>query len=391
MNKYIVSFLLLMVAVSGVFAGDDYTNIVSRLVISEYSKILALGGDTGDMAGHSVAISGDTMIVGMPGSATNSGCVYVYVLSGSDWVWQGTLVADDRATGDRFGSSVAIYGDVVVVGAPYNDDGAIDSGSAYVFRRSGGRWWDQEQKLTGFNPDGADYFGCSVSICENVIAVGSCGDNARGPSSGSAYAFKYDGSGWVKMEFAAPDGASADLFGSSVSVSRFGDYTIVVGAPGDDDDGNFSGSAYVFVYSNGAWSEQAKLTAADGAAWDEFGFAVAIGGNNVIVGAYRDDDKGDDSGSAYVFTRSGTTWTQQQKLTADDGEAGNKFGYSVAISGINVIIGANKDNDKGGDSGSAYVFSLIDDNWNQMIKLTADDGYFGCILCRSRGIRSSRR
>ena len=124
------------------------------------------------------------------------------------------------------------------------------------------------------------------------------------------------------------------------SVAIAGD-TIVVGAWLDDDNGTDSGSAYVFTRTGTTWTEQAKLTASDGAADDQFGISVAIAGDTIVVGAYRDDDNGTDSGSAYVFTRTGTTWTQQAKLTASDGAADDQFGSSVAIAGDTIVVGAN--------------------------------------------------
>ena len=154
----------------------------------------------------------------------------------------------------------------------------------------------------------------------------------------------------------AGDGAADDQFGNSVSVS--GDMA-VIGAYGDDDKGYWSGSAYVFVRAaDGTWSQQAKLTAADGEAGDYFGGSVSVSGDTAVIGAYDDDDKGDYSGSAYIFVRAaGGTWSQQAKLTAADGAAYDYFGGSVAVDGDTAVIGAIGDNDNGDFfSGSAYVF-----------------------------------
>ena len=128
-----------------------------------------------------------------------------------------------------------------------------------------------------------------------------------------------------------------DNFGDSVAIA--GD-TIVVGAPGDDDNGSDSGSAYVFTRTGTTWTEQAKLTASDGAADDYFGSSVAIAGDTIVVGASGDDDEWQCSGSAYVFTRTGTTWTEQAKLTASDGAANDHFGGSVAIAGDTIVVGS---------------------------------------------------
>jgi hypothetical protein len=162
----------------------------------------------------------------------------------------------------------------------------------------------------------------------------------------------------------AEDGAAGDRFGN-VSVS--GD-TAVIGAGSDDDNGDESGSAYVFVRAaDGTWSQQAKLTAADGAAIDCFGWSVAVSGGTAVIGAAGDDDNGDQSGSAYVFVRAvDGTWSQQAKLTAPDGAAEDLFGISVAVDGGTAVIGAYQDDDRGENSGSAYVFvRAADGTWSK--------------------------
>jgi len=268
---------------------------------------------------------------------------------------QQKITASDGASDDYFGYSVSISGDTAIVGAYGNDDKGSYSGSAYVFVRSGTTWTEQ-QKLTASDGAAYDIFGESVSISGDTAIVGARHDDDKGSSSGSAYVFVRSGTTWTEQQkLTASDGASSDWFGWSVSIS--GD-TAIVGAYLDDDKGSASGSAYVFVRSGTTWTEQQKLTASDGASSDYFGRSVSISGDTAIVGAYQDDDKGSASGSAYVFLRSGTTWTEQQKLTASDGGSVDHFGYSVSISGDTAIVGAYRDDDKGSYSGSAYVFAL---------------------------------
>ena len=170
----------------------------------------------------------------------------------------------------------------------------------------------------------------------------------------------------------ADDGAGYDYFGFSVAIS--GDLAIV-GASGDDDEGEDVGSAYIFRREGASWVQEAKLTASDGAAGDNFGYsAVAISGDLAIVGAYADDDKGAASGSAYVFRREGASWVQEYKLLPDDGASGDFFGKSVAIFGDRAIVGAPEDDDKGEGSGSVYVFRREGASWVQEYKLLAEDG-----------------
>ena len=268
------------------------------------------------------------------------------------------LLASDGATNDRFGYSVSISGDgnTVIVGAQYDDDKGINSGSAYIYTRSSGTW-SQQAKLLASDGSTSDYFGVSVSMSSdgNTAIVGAHGDDS---ARGSAYIYTRSGSTWTyQTKLTASDGATNDYFGRSVSLSSDGN-TAIVGAYYDD---SGRGSAYIYTRSGSTWTDQTKLTASDGATSDYFGCSVSISsdGNTAIVGAYSDDDKGTDGGSAYIYTRSGSTWSQQAKLLASDGAASDYFGYSVSISsdGNTAIVGAYGDDDKGTDSGSAYIFA----------------------------------
>ncbi|MDJ0610037.1 MAG: FG-GAP repeat protein [Kiloniellales bacterium] len=346
-------------------------------LLSRQTKLTAGDAAMGDQFGYSVAISGDTVVVGAVGdddAGFSSGSAYVFQRSGAAWSEQAKLTASDGAVGDSFGQSVAISGDTVVAGAPQDDDTGSNSGSAYVFQRSGTAWSEQA-KLTAGDAAAGDAFGWSVAISGDTVVVGAYVDNDAGSNSGSAYVFQRSGTAWSEQaKLTAGDGAASDLFGWSVAISG---NTAVVGARGDDDAGSASGSAYVFQRSGTAWSEQAKLTAGDGASLDLFGTSVGISGDTVVAGAPQDDDTGSNSGSAYVFQRSGTAWSEQAKLTASDGAADDIFGESVGISGDAVVVGAFRDDDLGSDSGSAYVFRRVGTAWSEQAKLTAGDGAQG--------------
>ena len=181
------------------------------------------------------------------------------------------------------------------------------------------------------------------------------------------------GTSWSEQQkLVANDGAEEDDFGFSMVLS--GD-TLVVGASYDsNDNGSNSGSAYVFVPSGTTWTQQQKLVASDGAANDDFGISVALSGDTLVVGAALDDDNGSTSGSVYVFVRSGTTWTQQQKLVASDGVAYDEFGGSVTLDGDTLVVGAALDDDNGSASGSVYVFVRSGTSWSLQQKLVASDG-----------------
>ncbi len=201
------------------------------------------------------------------------------------------------------------------------------------------------QKLLAGDGAADDTFGVSVSVSGDTAVIGAVWDDDKGDDSGAAYVF-----------VRAADGAADDSFGGNVAVS--GD-TAVIGAAWDDDKGDDSGSAYVFVRAeDGTWSQQGKLTAGDGTAIDRFGESVAVAGDTAVIGADGDDDKGRSSGAAYVFVRAADgSWSQQGKLTAADGADWNYFGESVAVSGDTAVIGAEGDDDKGHESGAAYVYS----------------------------------
>ena len=325
----------------------------------EVAKLVASDGASDDYFGYSVAVDGDTAVIGAYGDrdyGTNSGSAYVFSRIDGTWMQQAKLTASDGAAYDYFGISVAVDGDTAVIGAHNDEDNGPSSGSAYVFSRISGTW-EQQAKLKAPNWAAGSLFGYSVAVDGDTAVIGAYGDYYYGTNSGAAYVFSRSGSTWEQQaKITAPGGAANQYFGLSVAVD--GD-TAVIGAFGD---GNYfnSGAAYVFSRSGGIWLQQAKLTASDEAANDYFGYSVAVDGSTAVIGALYDDDNDfSNSGAAYVFSRSGGTWAQQAKLTAPDGASSDSFGCSVAVDGDTAaVIGVRYDDDKGTSSGSAYVFSL---------------------------------
>jgi hypothetical protein len=310
-----------------------------------------------------VSVSGNIAVIGSyrdDDKGTDSGSAYVFHYGESTgWVQVAKLTASDGAASDFFGFSVSVSGNTAVIGSYQDDDKGTDSGSAYVFQYSDSTGWVQVAKLKA--SDGASYawFGYSVSVSGNIAVIGSSlATNSVVAQCGAAYVFQYDGTGWVQVaKLTASDAANTDYFGSSVSVSG---NTAVIGSYQDDDKGTNSGSAYVFQNNGTGWVQVAKLTASDGVAYDYFGSSVSVSGNTTLVGCPSDDDKGTDSGSAYIFQYDGTGWVQVAKLTASDGNAGDQFGYSVSVSGNTGVIGSYKDDDNivgSTDNGSVYIFS----------------------------------
>lgn len=250
-----------------------------------------------------------------------------------------------------------------MIGAPADDDQGFNSGSAYVFNTASGA---PTAKLTAADGTNNDYFGSSVAISGATAVVGAMLDDDQGSSSGSVYVFDAV-SGAQSLKLTANDGAANDRFGHSVGISG---NTIIVGAQFDDDRGSNSGSAYVFDATSGA--ELAKLTASDGVARDQFGYSVGISGGTAIVGALLDDDAGESSGSAYVFDVA--SGAQTAKLTAADAESNDQFGYAVAVSGNTAIVGAPVDDQVDTDNGAAYLFDAV--SGAQIAKLLAPDGTY---------------
>jgi len=375
-------------------AGAVYVFVSNGNSWSQQAFLKASNIPEADRFGISVAISGDTLVVGAPvewsdatgvdGERTNSaifsGAAYVFVRSGETWSQQAYLKASNTGEGDRFGTSVAISGDTVVVGAIGEDSNAIDvdgdqldnslldPGAVYVFNRVD-EIWSQQAYLKASNTGTGDEFGESVAIDGNTVVVGASRERSNGRSedddsllfAGAAYVFIRSDETWSQQAYLKsgrfiPD--RDDNFGKSVAIS--GD-TIVVGTPGEDSNGTFegddsaanSGAAYVFVRSDGNWSQQAWLKASNISRLDLFGGSVSVSGNTIVVGATEEDSDdigvsevgvnnfaAPDSGAAYIFERNNSIWSHKAYVKASNTDSDDAFGSAVAVSGLRVAIGA---------------------------------------------------
>ena len=401
---------------------------------SQQAYLKASNTDADDRFGISVAISGDTIVVGATyedsnsvvinagqgnNAAADAGAAYVFVRSGSIWSQQAYLKASNTDAVDRFGGSVAIFNNTVVVGAVnessnsttinggQSNNAANYAGAAYVFERSGSSW-SQQAYLKASNTDINDFFGLSVAVAGNTIAVGTAyedsnstvinGDqsNNSATNAGAVYVFERSGTSWSQQAYLKASNTDAfDYFGYSVAIF---DNTLLVGAFNEDsnstsidgDQGNNAatnaGAAYVFERSGSSWSQQAYLKASNTNAYDYFGYSVAISGDTVVVAARDEDsnstgidgDQGNNaasaSGAAYVFVRDSGNWSQQTYLKASNTGADDNFGFSVAISGDTAVIGATDEDsnstiingDQGNNAasyaGAAYVFQVLQDD-----------------------------
>jgi hypothetical protein len=431
----------------GADAGAAYVFVRSGTTWTQQQKLLASTGAASDFFGQgpidgtagAVSISGDTIAVGAPAKGANAGRVFLYnrqVSAGTVWSEDINFTSPDIGTdtAPKFGASVSLRGDTLAVGATTSDIGGTDRGATYIFRRSSGTWstagtrlaaadatnndqagfsvaigndtvligaqragsanagiafafgfkdgaWTQEAVLTAPDAAAGDFFGWSVSLDGDLAAIGAQSDSLTTPSAltaaGSAWIFSRVNNKWIQNDpfLSRPITpnvstlAVGDLFGVAVAID--GD-TILSGAFQDTEAGGTQqGSTYVLIRNGQQFSEQAKLTAPGAAAGDFFGRSVAIQANTGVIGAIGRDVSGRvDQGSAYVFTRTGTTWSHQQALTASDGAAGDNFGFASAVSGDWAAIGApNADTGAILNHGAVYLYRRSGSSWSQITKL----------------------
>ncbi len=366
----------------------------------EVTKLTASDAQGFDHFGQSVAVSGDTALVGayLEGAGgSHAGAAYVFDLPPPGVTPTATitptflnevkkLLASDAQEFDRFGISVAVSGDTAVVGADLEDAGGAWAGAAYVFQRDegGAGNWGEVVKLTASDAQASDLFGGSVAVSGDTAVVGACCEDAGGLSAGAAYVFQRDEGGadnWGEVKKLTASDAQAFANFGSVAVS--GD-TAVVGASGV----NLGGAAYVFQRDEGGadnWGEVTKLTASDAQGGDQFGANVAVSGDTAVVGASGEDAGGSAAGAVYVFQRDeggAGNWGEVEKLTASDAQADDSFGgrLGVAVSGDAAVVGAREEDAGGRNAGAAYVFQRDEggaDNWGEMTKLTASDAKGG--------------
>ena len=339
----------------------------------EVAKLTASDADSGDLFGRSVAISGDVIIVGAhseDGSGIDWGAAYIYARNqgGTDnWGQVVKLTASNPESSAIFGYSVGIDGDYAVVGAPNEDGGglAVDRGAAYIFNRDQGGTdnWGQVAKLVASDAEDSDYFGFSVAIDGDCAIVGAHYEDGLGTDRGAAYIFDRNQGGidnWGQVvKLTASDTSDSDRLGISVDIG--GDYA-VVGTTYKDDGGSNRGAAYIYGRDEGGadnWGEMVILTASDAEDSDYFGCSVSIDGDYVLVGALYEDGGGVNYGAAYIYGRNSggeDNWGEMMKLTASDAENGDQFGLSVSIDGDYALVGATFEDEGGTDSGAVYVF-----------------------------------
>lgn len=411
-------------------AGAAYVFVRSGTTWTQQAYLKASHAANLDLFGCSVAISGETIVVGARGESScaegvdgdesiddcrAAGAAYVFVRSGTSWSQQAYLKASNTGRNDNFGHSVAIFGNRIVVGSPWEasangsqaDDSLWAAGAAYVFSRTDANWTQEaylKPKDTGTGDRFGDRFGEAVGISGSYIVVGAPeedgsatvinGDetNNSATGAGAAYVFFHDGTNWNQQAYLKPANAgSGDLFGAAVAIENA---TVVVGAPFEDggstsingtfnDDLANAGAAYVFVRTASDWTQQAYLKADNAGAYDRFGYSVGLSGETALVGAPYEAssatgvngngtiDPMGAAGAAYLFGRSGSTWVADAYLKASNTGSGDNFGLPVAISGevalvssayessSTTTINGDADDDSAVGSGAVYAFRSL--------------------------------
>ncbi|MBE5316426.1 MAG: hypothetical protein H4O13_13615 [Xanthomonadales bacterium] len=349
-------------------------NLQSLVQFEGDAATVGADGAPEDEFSFSVAFDGDTALIGAPrddvGNAVDQGSVHVFKRVGENWQYETKLVAQDGESTDLFGYSVDLDGDTAIIGGLFRGpDGSNRIAVAYVFVRSGGAWV-QQQRLTTSYIHAFDRYETSVAVSGDIALVGVRHETVgTAVEQGAAYVFVRVGSSWSQQGpmLVAADGGRGSRFGASVDLVGT---TALIGAWTHQVAENFDqGAAYVFVQSGGGWIQQARLTASNGADYDFFGFSVALDGDAALVGAPNHRVSGSVArGAAYVFRRSGTSWSEEARLLGFGGEAAARFGHSVALDAGIAAVGAPTTS---AFAGRAYVFARTGSTWSQQVSYSA--------------------
>ncbi len=340
-------------------------------------KLTQSGGADGDAFGIDLALDGGVIAVGAfgadVGGSADAGVVVVFRHDGQDWIEEQVLSSSPPEAGAAFGSSVALDGDVLVVGASLDDAGGLaDSGSATVFRWNGASWVE-EVVLLHQTAESSDWFGEGVAIDDGVIAVNSWSDDVGGvTSAGSVHLFRWDGAAWAfEQLLTANPPLASNRFGDALDLH--GD-VLVVGTHQQDVGVNPNqGTIRIFRWNCVTWASEGEFSRALGAAGDEFGYAVAADEDTVVAGSRLDDVGGKlNAGSLSVFRCSGQDWVERQLLSPAGTDPQSQVGFSVAVDG-DLMLGGAPVHDVGGtvNQGAAWLLDLTPGPWTELTGATA--------------------
>ena len=358
---------------------------------SQQAKIQSSDIAAGDNFGYGVSLSpdGNTAVIGSPNDNTNTGAVYVFIRSGTTWTQHSKLVANDAAQDSYFGRSVSLSGNgnYLIVGSPYTDTSGTDDGSAYIFVRDiSNNTWSQQSKLLASNAEASDYFGGQVTMNFDgtYVAINATGEDTGASNAGSVYIFARSGSSWSQQAILqSPDIAVNHFFGISIDINSDASY-LIVGERSAVSGVSYAGAAYIFTRSGSTWTQQAKLVAPNPTAYASFANTVRIN-SDATIAAMRETPSAD--GSVYIFTRSGSSWSQEAQITV--GTSSSQFGFNIDLSddGVFLLVGARRDSTTASDGGAVYIFKRSGTSWTQQIKFESSDveasDFFGSYIALS--------
>ncbi len=323
---------------SSAIAMATLTSTVIAQVGIEQQKLTARDGAAGDEFGISQGLDGDTLVLGADQKNSRQGAVYVFTRQpDGTWAELQQITASDGAAGHEFGYSVGVSGNWIAVGARLEDVNKDDAGAVYMFLKQGGIYTEM-QKLRPNDWSSYDHFGSALEIQGTRLVVGAPRNDDDGADSGSTYVFDESGGTWTQSaELRASNAEAGDLFPHTISLD--GD-RIVCSTIYDD---SFTGTAYVFEHQGGgSWIETRLLTASDKSQGDQFGFALALSGNQLLVSARLEDGTGAQSGSVYSFEHDGVDWNETDKFTGNDTVAGDHFGSAMDLDGTRAVVSSNR-------------------------------------------------
>lgn len=348
--------------------------VCSNSVLSQINKIVPADLAEEDAFGWSVDIYGNYALIGSVYDDDNgiqSGSAYIYHFDGTQWTEHTKITASDGGFADYFGYAVSIHDGQLIVGAYRDFVGSVRSGSAYVYTQDGGSWVETA-KLVPDDPEEEDRFGAKVAIYGNYAAVGAYFDDDLGESSGAVYVYKKSAGEWAFHQKLTPESLLAnDYFGASVTISE--DF-LFVGAQGSSAYANTSGKVFIYTLLDGTWTLSDEVYPPDPTSFQNFGVSLSVSGETLAIGAYNDPAVANESGSVYLFEKTGSNWEFFQKIFPSDGHAGAKFGHSLAIENNRLVVGSIYDQTLPGETGSAYVYTRESSgNWLLSAKIVPDD------------------
>jgi hypothetical protein len=383
-----------VIASAPAHVGRTYTLTLQRTLRAP-AVLKAQNPAADDQFGVEIALSGDTFVTGAPSedggpnshpgqfddARKDSGAAYVFARKGNAWVQQAYLKADPPVEGANFGTSVAIDGDRIAIGAR-NDTG---SGAVYIFERTADTW-RKTDRLAIENASSNIAFGATVALHGERLAIGAVAEASGASDSGAVFMYEHSAAGWARTaRLKASKPGPLDWLGSSVA---FDGDVLVTGATGQFVDGNPCGATHVFVRNGTAWNDQGILPATGLEAGALFGTTVAISGDTIAVGAFN-GTAGLTSGAVFLFVRDGTSWRQEGVVRAANPGSGDYFGLRLALATDRLLVGASRQSVQNPMSmgslesaGSAYVFERDSGVWRQTVQLTAAPAVaqqqFGC-------------